>query len=191
MAVFPGVKPEAARSLALPWRQSYYLSLPRRERQAEWSIEGPIMQVRKLGVLTAVLMCTATPPAFAADRAKTAMSCTAAADLVYECTLEVTNARTGVPIEGAKIVLGADMPSMPMVHNMPPVEFQASGTPGQYKAKFPLDMRGAWAIRLRISGPLRDEVVNVYEFGEKDATLRGRASSAPVKSKSGHGHHRH
>ena len=147
------------------------------------------MTVLKSGALATALMCTATVSALAADRAKTAMSCTAPSDLVYECTLEVTNARTGAPIEGAKIVLGADMPSMPMVHNMAPVEFQASGTPGQYKAKFPLDMRGAWAIRLRITGPLRDEVVNVYEFGEADAKLRTGPPPAPAKSKPGH--HRH
>lgn len=153
-------------------------------------IEGPIVSIRKLCPLVAILMCTAAPSAFAADRAKTAMSCAAAgADFAYECTLEVTNARTGAPIEGAKIVLGADMPSMPMVHNVPPVEFEAGGKPGHYKAKIQLDMRGAWAIRLRITGPLRDEVVAVYEFSEADATLRGRASSAPEKPKSGR--HRH
>jgi hypothetical protein len=148
------------------------------------------MPIRKLCVLVAILMCTAAPPAFAADRAKAAMSCTAAgADFAYDCALDVTNARTGAPVEGAKIVLGADMPSMPMVHNVPPVEFEASGKPGHYKAKIQLDMRGAWAIRLRITGPLRDEVVSVYEFGETDATLRGRAPSAPASPKSGH--HRH
>jgi hypothetical protein len=148
------------------------------------------MPIRKLCTPLAMLMCIAAPPALAADRAKTAMSCKAAdAEFAYECTLEVTNARTGAPIEGAKIVLGADMPSMPMVHNVPPVEFQPAGKPGHYKAKIQLDMRGAWAIRLRITGPMRDEVVNVYEFGETDAALRGRASSAPAKSKSGH--HRH
>jgi hypothetical protein len=145
------------------------------------------MPIRSLNVPIAILMCTATAPALAADRAKTAMLCTAAgAEFAYECTLQVTNARTGAPIEGAKIVLGADMPSMPMVHNVPPVEFEAGGKPGHYKAKIQLDMRGAWAIRLRITGPLRDEVVSVYEFGETDAKLRGRA---PEKPKSGH--HRH
>jgi hypothetical protein len=148
------------------------------------------MPIRRLSTPIAILMCTAALPAFAADRAKTAMSCKAAgAEFAYDCTLEVTNARTGAPIEGAKIVLGADMPSMPMVHNVPPVEFEAGEKPGQYKAKIQLDMRGAWAIRLRITGPMRDEVVSVYEFGETDATLRGRASSAPAKPKSGH--HRH
>jgi hypothetical protein len=140
------------------------------------------MPNRTLCAIIAVLLATAAPMALAADRARTAMSCTAAgAEFAYECTLEVTNARTGAPIEGAKIVLGADMPSMPMVHNVPPVEFEAGGKPGHYKAKIQLDMRGAWAIRLRITGPMRDEVVNVYEFGETDAALRGRASSAPAK----------
>jgi hypothetical protein len=130
------------------------------------------------------------PTAIAADRAKTAMSCTATeADFAYDCTLEVTNARTGAPIEGAKIVLGADMPSMPMVHNVAPVEFEPGGKPGHYKAKIQLDMRGAWAVRLRITGPLRDEVVNVYEFGEAGAALRGQASPPPGGAKSGQ--HRH
>lgn len=148
------------------------------------------MPIPKRRILVALLMCTAAPSALAADRAKAVMSCAAAgADFAYDCALEVTNARTGAPIEGAKIVLGADMPSMPMVHNVKPVEFEAGGKPGHYKAKIQLDMRGAWAIRLRITGPLRDEVVNVYEFGETDATLRGRASSAPASPKSGH--HRH
>lgn len=137
-----------------------------------------------------LLAGAAATPAHAADRAKVAMSCTAAdASFAYECSLEVTNARTGAPIENAKIVLGADMPSMPMVHNVPPFEFKPGDKPGQYKAKIQLDMHGAWAIRLRITGPMRDEVVNVYEFGEKDATLRGKSTSAPAKPKSGH--HRH
>jgi hypothetical protein len=156
----------------------------------KFGIEGSMMPIVGRRALVAMLMCSAAAPVFAADRAKTAMSCTAAgAEFAYECTLEVANARTGAPIEGAKIVLGADMPSMPMVHNVPPHEFKPTGKPGQYTARVQLDMRGAWAIRLRITGPLRDEVVNVYEFNETDATLRGRASSAPAKPKSGH--HRH
>jgi hypothetical protein len=153
--------------------------------------KGSIMRVHAAcAVASAVLLCVAAAPAVAADRAKVVMSCAPASpDFAYDCTLEVTNARSGAPVEGAKIVLGADMPSMPMVHNVPPVEFKAGDVPGQYKAKIQLDMHGAWAIKLRITGPLRDEVVNVYEFSEKDAALRGRASSAPAKSKTGT--HRH
>ena len=137
------------------------------------------MLARSLAIVAAALWFAAAP-ALAADRAKVAMKCTAAgADFVFDCTLDVTNARTGASVEEAKIVLGADMPSMPMVHNVPPVEFKPGDRPGRYVARINLDMLGAWAIKLRITGPLRDEVVEVYEFGEKEASPRGRATVAP------------
>jgi hypothetical protein len=138
------------------------------------------MPRRIITAAVATLACVAATAAHAADRAKVAMACSAFGDkFAYDCTLDVTNARTGAPIDGAGIVLGADMPSMPMVHNVPPHEFKPTGKPGQYAARIQLDMHGAWAIKLRISGPLRDEVVEVYEFGEKDATPRGKATAAP------------
>lgn len=141
--------------------------------------------------IVAVWLCFVAGPAHAADRAKVAMACTAAGvDFAYDCTLDVANARTGAPIEGAKIVLGADMPSMPMVHNVPPVEFGAGDRPGTYKARIQLDMLGAWAIRLRITGPLRDEVVEVYEFSEKGSAPRGRAA-APKSGQHKPGQHKH
>ena len=137
----------------------------------------------------AAFVCATATAALAADRAKVAMSCSAFGNkFAYDCTLDVTNARTGAPVEGANVVLGADMPSMPMVHNVPPHEFKATGKPGQYAARVQLDMHGAWAIKLRISGPLRDEVVEVYEFGEKDAAPRGRATAAPPGRPASGGH---
>ncbi len=139
----------------------------------------------------ATLVFAAIAPAYAADRAKAAMTCSAyGTQFAYDCTVDVTNARTGAPVDGANVVLGADMPSMPMVHNVPPHPFKATGKPGQYAARIQLDMHGAWAIKLRITGPLRDEVVEVYEFGEKDASPRGKTTAAPPgRAKSGG--HRH
>lgn len=141
--------------------------------------------------IVTALMCSGATSALAADRAKASMTCTAyGTEFAYDCTIAVTNARTGAPVDGAKVVLGADMPSMPMVHNVPPHEFKPTGKPGQYAARVQLDMHGAWAIKLRITGPLRDEVVEVYEFGEKDAAPRGRATAAPPgrAKPSGHKH---
>ena len=142
-----------------------------------------------ISAIIAAFVCATATAALAADRAKVAMSCSAFGNkFAYDCTLDVTNARTGAPVEGANVVLGADMPSMPMVHNVPPHEFKPTGKPGQYAARVQLDMHGAWAIKLRISGPLRDEVVEVYEFGEKDAAPRGRATAAPPGRPASGGH---
>jgi hypothetical protein len=54
--------------------------------------------------------------------------------------------------------VSADMPSMPLVHNVRPVKASAGGEPGSYQAKLELEMSGDWALRIDLSGPLRDRV---------------------------------
>ena len=147
-------------------------------------------------VLAGTLLIATLAPAGAADRAKATLDCKAAPspEFAYDCTLDLTNARTGAPLDGATIVLGADMPSMPMVHNVPPFTFKPAGQPGRYQARIQLDMYGPWAIKLRISGPVRDEVVAVYQFGTEGSELRQRAGSgkAPApKPDAKSGQHRH
>ena len=136
------------------------------------------MSIRKPLLATALLVATAAP-ALAADRAKATLECKALAspEFAYECTLDLANARTGAPLEGATIILGADMPSMPMVHNVPPFEFKPGDKSGRYQARIQLDMYGPWAIKLRITGPLRDEVVAVYQFGTEGSEMRKRGGS--------------
>jgi hypothetical protein len=142
-----------------------------------------------ISAIVAALVSASAPAALAADRAKVAMTCSAfGAKFAYDCTLHLTNARTGAAVDGAYIVLGADMPSMPMVHNVPPHELKPTGKSGEYAARIQLDMHGPWAIKLRITGALRDEVVEVYEFGEKGAAPRGRATAAPPARPSAGGH---
>ena len=41
----------------------------------------------------------------------------------------------------------------------------ATGMPVVYKLRIALDMMGDWALRLNISGPLRDLVIAKHEFG--------------------------
>jgi hypothetical protein len=140
------------------------------------------MAIRKLLIaasLLASLAAWAAAPAFAADRATAALDCKALAEpeFAYDCTLDIANARTGAPLDGATIILGADMPSMPMVHNVPPFAFTPAGKPGRYQARIQLDMYGPWAIKLRIAGPLRDEVVAVYQFGIEGSEPRRRRGS--------------
>ncbi|MFN3743108.1 MAG: FixH family protein [Hyphomicrobiaceae bacterium] len=152
------------------------------------------MPIHRLLVAAALLAGTAAP-ALAADRAKATLDCKAlpSPEFAYDCTLDLANARTGAPVEGATIILGADMPSMPMVHNVPPFEFKPAGQPGRYQARIQLDMYGPWAIKLRITGPLRDEVVAVYQFGSDGSELRKRGSAGkperPPAAKPGQ--HRH
>lgn len=89
-------------------------------------------------------------------------------DFVYDCTIRLS--RGGKPLQGAKVTVGADMPSMPMAHNIKPVKAQPAQAPGEYKAKLDLEMLGVWAIKLRLAGPVRDQLILHYEFDSQGAT---------------------
>src|SRR5262245_31908719 len=84
-------------------------------------------------------------PALAADRARATMSCKPAPEkFAYDCTFKLSNARTGAPLDEAQVTIGADMPSMPMAHNVRPVTAAAAGAPGEYRARIVLEMHGDW-----------------------------------------------
>jgi len=42
--------------------------------------------------------------------------------------------------------------------------------PGEYVAKLDLEMLGVWAVKLRLAGPVRDQLVLHYEFDSSGAT---------------------
>lgn len=108
----------------------------------------------------------------AADiRAKAEVSCRATMEsLQYDCTIKLTNARTNAPLTGVTLMVGADMPSMPMAHNVRAVKAEAGAEPGTYRARLELEMTGVWALHLNIGGPLRDRVVKIVRFEDKLAT---------------------
>ena len=108
----------------------------------------------------------------AADiRAKAEVSCQATAkSLQYDCTIKLTDARTNAPLTGVTLMVGADMPSMPMAHNVRAVKAEVEAEPGTYRARLELEMTGVWALHLNIGGPLRDRVVKVMRFEDKLAT---------------------
>jgi hypothetical protein len=93
-------------------------------------------------------------------------------DLIYDCTIRV--ARGDQPVEGAQVTVGADMPSMPMAHNMKPVKARPGQNPGEYLARLDLEMTGEWAVKLRISGKVRDQVVLHYIFDERGGRPKRR-----------------
>lgn len=93
-------------------------------------------------------------------------------DFVYDCTILLT--RGGQPLSGVKVTVGADMPSMPMAHNIRPGQAQPGTKPGEYRARLDLEMLGEWAIKLRLDGPVRDLLVLHYEFDSRGAKPRKR-----------------
>ena len=88
-------------------------------------------------------------------------------DLIYDCVIRL--ARGDQPVEGAQVTVGADMPSMPMAHNVKPVKARPGSGPGEYLARLDLEMPGEWAVKVRISGKVRDQVVLHRHFDERGA----------------------
>ncbi len=121
-------------------------------------------------------MLVLSPAASAGERAKADLDCKATGEkLVYDCTIMLMNKTSGDPIPGAKIVIKAEMPSMPMAHNAPPVTAKAMGEPGTYHARLKLEMHGEWALTLDVSGPLRDRLVKKLQLGEMGTMKHGEA----------------
>ncbi len=84
----------------------------------------------------------------AADvKAKAEVSCAATAKpLEYDCAIKLSNARSGAALTGVEVTVGADMPSMPMAHNVKPAKATPGSEPGTYRAQIKLEMHGDWAV---------------------------------------------
>lgn len=112
--------------------------------------------------------------AFAQVRAKADVACDPTSSVLqYDCIIKLTNARTNEPLSGVTLTVGADMPSMPMMHNVRPVTAAPREEAGSYQAHLTLEMHGDWMLQLNLSGPLRDRIVTVIRFEP------GRATPAP------------
>ena len=128
---------------------------------------------------TASAVCLPAGSALAQVRAKADVACRpAAATLQYDCTIMLTNSRTNEPLTGVTLTVGADMPSMPMMHNVRPVTAVPGQTPGTYQARLALEMHGDWALQLNLSGPLRDRVLRTMRF-DPDRVMPAAATKAP------------
>jgi hypothetical protein len=137
-------------------------------------------EVFGFGAAAALLFASAD--LHAADvRANADVTCAPTARaLHYDCTIKLTDARTGAPLSGVSLTVGADMPSMPMAHNVRRAKAHAAGEPGVYAARIELEMHGDWALRLDITGPLRDRVVKTMRF-EPAHSGHGAQPAAPHK----------
>ena len=84
------------------------------------------------------------------------------AGYVYDCLIRLS--RGGKPLAGVQVTAGADMPSMPMAHNVKPAKAKPGTQPGEYHARLDLERKGEWAIKLRLSGAVRDQIVKKVRF---------------------------
>ena len=142
--------------------------------------------MRLMFVALAIAAGLGPASALAADRARATVTCKPAPEkLAYDCTFKLSNARTGAPLDQAEVSIGADMPSMPLAHNVRPVTATATGAPGEYQARLTLEMHGDWALRLKVAGPVKDQIVEVLRF---TATAAG---PPPRKAAPARGDHKH
>ena len=132
-----------------------------------------------LSIVAAAALCPTRETA-AQARSKAQVSCRpAAARLHYDCTIRLTDARGQTPLAGAKLAVGADMPSMPMAHNIRPVEAAPTADPGVYEVRLKLEMHGDWALRIDVSEPLRDRVIVPLRFDDQAVRPPDPSRAAP------------
>ena len=135
-------------------------------------------------LLGSVILLLTTQIAIAAERASAEVECKPAGEkLTYDCRIMLKNRKSGAALEGAKIMIKADMPSMSMAHNIPPVHAMPEAKPGHYKARLELEMHGEWVLTMDISGPLRDRVVKKLNFGGSSAMKHDRGHKPDHKHK--------
>jgi hypothetical protein len=137
-------------------------------------------RVRLICVMAATCaVCLSAGSALAQVRAKADVACRpAGTTLQYDCSITLTNSRTNEPLTGVTLTVGADMPSMPMMHNVRPVKAEPGPTPGTYQARLALEMHGDWALQLNLAGPLRDRVMRTLRF-DPDRVMPAAATKAP------------
>ncbi|MGZ2749621.1 FixH family protein [Burkholderia stagnalis] len=114
---------------------------------------------RACALTTLVVLATALPAAHAAAPDARIACKPAGAAYAYDCAIDLADPHTRVPVDGARFTVTADMPSMPMAHNITPVDAAPDGQPGRYRARLALEMDGVWLVKLTFSVPVRDRVV--------------------------------
>ena len=106
-------------------------------------------------------------PLAAGERPTVKLDCKPADEkLVFHCTFDVMGRKSHQPIQGAAFKVNADMPTMPLAHNVRPIRPEpVDGKPGSYSGKLELEMLGEWAIKMTFDKPVRDIVIEKVTFG--------------------------
>ncbi|KWK09545.1 FixH family protein [Burkholderia stagnalis] len=119
---------------------------------------------RACALATLVVLATALPVAHAAAPDARIACKPAGAAYAYDCAIDLADPHTRAPVDGARFTVTADMPSMPMAHNITPVDAVSDSQPGRYRARLALEMDGVWLVKLTFSAPVRDRVVRRVRF---------------------------
>lgn len=128
----------------------------------------------RISALSVVGLALLASPALAGERAAADVVCEPTAKaLVYSCAITVTGRKTAEPVISEALSVKADMPSMPMAHNLPPASaMPVEGKPGHYMATLELEMHGEWALAIEVDGEtaetaarVRDKVIVKRHFG--------------------------
>ncbi len=102
----------------------------------------------------------------AEERARAYVECASTDQkLVYDCMIMLTGRKSGTTMDGVEFTVTADMPSMPMAHNVKPVKAMPTGEPGRYHARIELAMHGEWVLKMDVSSPARDTIIFKMHFG--------------------------
>jgi len=127
-----------------------------------------MMAARDL-LLSLVVVMASFGSGLAVDvKASAEVSCAAThKPLEYDCTVKLSDRRSGKALTGIDVTVGADMPSMPMAHNVKPVKAMPGSEPGTYRARLDLEMHGDWAVKVDLAGPVRDRIVKSMRFEPK------------------------
>ena len=128
----------------------------------------------------ALILCSA----HAAEKKSAKVECTPSEEkLVYDCMVMLSGKKSGDMIANAEFTVGADMPSMPMAHNVEPVAAHNAGN-GMYHVHITLEMYGEWALKLEFTKPHRDLVVTKLVFGKESVTMQdGHSNKHEYKKK--------
>ena len=139
-----------------------------------------------LALLALPALLAASVAALAGERVAADVTCAPAAEkLAYDCTIMLKGRKSGDPVAGAEVVVKAEMPSMPLAHNVRPVQAVPGAMPGHYTATLELEMQGEWALTLDVSGPTRDRVVKKLDFGAGTGALEMEHSHEEMKDHGG------
>ena len=125
--------------------------------------------MRLIRLLPIALVASLVFPAGAqaAERARADVECTPTDQkLVYDCMIMLTGKKSGTAMDGVEFTVKANMPSMPMVHNVKPVKAMPAGKPGMYHARIELEMHGEWILKMDVSSPARDTIIHKMYFGD-------------------------
>lgn len=117
---------------------------------------------------TLVLALTITAGVTQADMITTQTTCmTHEQALTYMCKVNLSH--HGQPATDVGISVSADMPSMPMAHNIKPVlAMPVADVPGQYMFVLELEMKGAWRLVYNITRPFVDRLHETLMVGTGD-----------------------